>query len=111
MGATTPTTVPVEGTTAGSETPSSNEVAAAPMPVTVDISDFAFVASDVRVAVGGTVTWTNSDSQQHTATGTGTFDTGAIKPGESKSVTFDTAGAFPYVCSYHPFMKGTVTVG
>ena len=39
------------------------------------------------------------------------IDTGAIKPGESKTVTFDTAGAIPYVCSFHPFMTGTVTVG
>jgi plastocyanin len=81
------------------------------MAVTVDIKDFAFVAADVHVAVGGTVTWTNSDSQQHTATGAGTFDTGAIKPGESRTVTFDEAGSFPYACSFHPFMTGTVSVG
>jgi plastocyanin len=84
---------------------------AAPMAVTVEIQDFAFMASDVRVAAGGTVTWVNQDSQQHTATGEGTFDTGAIPPGESVTVTFDEAGSFPYVCSFHPFMTGTVTVG
>jgi plastocyanin len=84
---------------------------AAPMAVTVEIQDFTFIASDVRVAVGGTVTWVNQDSQQHTATGEGTFDTGAIPAGESVTVTFDDAGAFPYVCSFHPFMTGTVTVG
>jgi plastocyanin len=84
---------------------------AAPMAVTVEIQDFTFIASDVRVAVGGTVTWVNQDSQQHTATGEGTFDTGAIPAGESVTVTFDDAGAFAYVCSFHPFMTGTVTVG
>jgi len=84
---------------------------AAPMEVTVEIQDFTFMSQDVRVAVGGTVTWVNQDSQQHTATGEGTFDTGAIPPGESVTVTFDEAGAFPYVCSFHPFMTGTVTVG
>ena len=81
------------------------------MAVTVDIKDFKFVDADIRVAVGGTVTWTNSDSQQHTATAAGAFDTGAIKPGESKTVTFDDAGSFSYACSFHPFMTGTVTVG
>ena len=90
--------------------PAGGEAAPA-MEVTVDIRDFKFVAADVHVAVGGTVTWTNSDTQQHTATGAGTFDTAAIKPGESKTVTFDEAGSFPYACSFHPFMTGSVTVG
>jgi plastocyanin len=81
------------------------------MAVTVDIKDFKFVAADINVAVGGTVTWTNSDAQQHTATAAGMFDTGPIEPGESKTVTFDAAGTIPYACSFHPFMTGTVTVG
>ena len=101
-------------TTAGAATPTTATAAAgseAPMAVTVDIKDFKFVAADIKVAVGGTVTWTNSDSQQHTATAAGMFDTGTIKPGESKTVTFDVAGAIPYACSFHPFMTGTVTVG
>ena len=90
---------------------SATRAAAPPMAVTVDIKDFKFVDADIKVAVGGTVTWTNSDSQQHTATAAGMFDTGAIKPGESKTVTFDAAGAIAYACSFHPFMTGTVTVG
>ena len=102
-------------TTAGATTATTAAPAAAggeaPMTVTVDIKDFKFVDADIKVAVGGTVTWTNSDSQQHTATAAGMFDTGAIKPGESKTVTFDKAGTIPYACSFHPFMTGTVTVG
>jgi plastocyanin len=77
----------------------------------VDITDFAFNPADVRVNVGGAVTWTNNDDQQHTATGAGAFDAEAIKPGESATVTFETAGSFPYICSFHPFMAGTITVG
>jgi plastocyanin len=100
-------------TTAGAATATTVAAAdsAAPMAVTVDIKDFKFVDADIKVAVGGTVTWTNSDTQQHTATAAGKFDTGPIKPGESKTVTFDEAGAIPYACSFHPFMTGTVTVG
>jgi plastocyanin len=92
-------------------TPTTTDGELAPMAVTVEIEDFAFVDADIRVAPGGTVTWVNQDSQQHTATGEGTFDTGAIGPGESVTVTFDDAGSFPYICSFHPFMTGTVTVG
>ena len=76
----------------------------------VRIGDFAFEPADLRVAVGTTVTWTNDHDQPHTATSAGNFDTGAIQPGESKTVTFDQAGTFTYICSFHPFMTGTVTV-
>jgi plastocyanin len=84
---------------------------AAQMKITVVIKDFKYVADNVHVAVGGTVTWTNNDKQNHTATGGGDFDTGTIKPGESKTVTFAKAGTFKYTCSFHPFMSGTVVVG
>ena len=77
---------------------------------TVEILDFAFGPQDVQVLVGGQVTWTNSDDQQHTATAAGAFDAEAIQPGASATVVFDTAGSFPYICSFHPFMTGTVTV-
>jgi plastocyanin len=106
------TSAPAATTAPASSAGSSGGAAgAAEMAVTVDIKDFKFNAAEVKVAVGGTVTFTNSDSQQHTATSTGGFDTGAIQPGESKTITFDKAGTFAYVCSFHPFMKGTVTVG
>ena len=77
----------------------------------VDIKQFKFGPAEIRVPVGGTVTWTNSDNQRHTATASGTFDTGGIDPGASATHTFDTAGTFAYICSFHPFMKGTVVVG
>jgi plastocyanin len=76
----------------------------------VSIGDFAFEPANLSVAVGTTVTWTNDHDQPHTATSAGNFDTGAIQPGESKTVTFDQAGTFSYICSFHPFMTGTVTV-
>ena len=77
---------------------------------TVVISDFKFGAAEMRVAVGATVTFTNDDDQPHTATSAGNFDTGAIQPGASATVTLATAGTFSYACSFHPFMTGTLTV-
>jgi len=78
----------------------------------VGIADFKFGPGEVHVPVGGSVQWTNNDSQQHTATSsTGAFDAGTIKPGTSTTVEFKTAGSFPYICSFHPFMSGTVVVG
>ncbi len=77
----------------------------------VSIADFMFNAAEVHINVGGSVTWTNDDDQQHTATSSGNFDAGAIQPTESSTVEFATAGTFNYVCSFHPFMHGTVVVG
>jgi plastocyanin len=77
----------------------------------VGIANFKFAAATVNVPVGGSVVWTNNDAQQHTATSSGNFDAGAIQPGASATVEFPTAGSFTYICSFHPFMTGTVVVG
>lgn len=78
----------------------------------VGIADFKFGPAELHVPVGGSVVWTNNDGQQHTATSsTGAFDAGAIQPGASVTVEFTTAGSFTYICSFHPFMTGTVVVG
>ena len=77
----------------------------------VGIADFKFTPPDVKATIGGSVVWTNNDSQPHTATSAGSFDAGAIQPGASATVAFQTAGTFTYICSFHPFMTGTVTVG
>jgi len=79
--------------------------------VAVAIADFKFDPQTVNVPVGGSVIWTNNDAPQHTATAAGNFDTGAIDAQASMSVTFEAAGSFTYICSFHPFMTGTVVVG
>ncbi len=89
------------------------ETAAATGAVAVDIANFAFNPVTIEVKVGDTVTWTNSDGFAHTATqkpsGSG-FQSGTLKPGESFSYTFDTAGTFDYYCEFHSGMKGQVVV-
>jgi plastocyanin len=77
----------------------------------VGIADFKFDPAEIHVPVGGSIVWTNNDAQQHTATSSGNFDAGAIQPGTSATVEFTTAGSFAYICSFHPFMTGTVVVG
>ncbi|HET9457530.1 MAG TPA: cupredoxin family copper-binding protein [Candidatus Limnocylindrales bacterium] len=77
----------------------------------VAISGFSFSPGSVTIAVGDTVTWTNSDVQAHTATADdGSWDTGTLANGASGTITFSTAGTFAYECSIHPEMTGTVTV-
>jgi plastocyanin len=71
----------------------------------------AYSPNPITVPVGSQVTFTNNDSTSHTATSnSGAFNTGLIQPGGSAKVTFQSAGSFPYHCSIHPNMVGTVTV-
>ena len=84
-------------------------VLAAEEPVTIE--NFAFDPADLTVSVGDTVTWSNKDSAAHTATADGgSFDTGTIAAGSSKSVTFSKAGTFTYHCKIHASMTARVVV-
>jgi plastocyanin len=73
------------------------------------ICQFAFAPADLSVPAGTEVTWRNADDFNHTATGE-SFDSEPIEGGTTFSHTFDTAGSFPYVCTIHSGMAGTVTV-
>ena len=81
-------------------------------PTAVKVKDFAYAPPTLTVAAGSKVAFTNDDSTNHTATATsgGGFDTGTIAPGATKTVTLGSPGTFAYVCSFHPFMHGTVRV-
>ena len=76
----------------------------------VIIQNFAFNPSEINVSVGEKITWINKDSYEHTVSlDDGLYNMG-IKPGESISTMFDTAGTYTYHCSIHPSMKGKITV-
>jgi len=71
----------------------------------------AFAPDQLEIAVGGTVTWTNTDTVAHTTTADqGSWDSGSVAPGGKFSSTYSTAGTFPYHCAIHPGMVGTITV-
>jgi len=79
----------------------------------VKIEDFRFAPKTVTVKPGAKVDFENLDQAPHTATiaeGAMKFDTGTLEKGRMKSVTFDKPGSYAYVCLFHPYMKGTVTV-
>jgi plastocyanin len=97
---------------------SSNASAAATSPeatqnvTEVDIKNLAYNPASVEIPVGGTVTWTNSDSFPHTVTGMdrSVLQSGTMDPGATFSKTFDKAGTYDYFCEFHANMKGTVVV-
>ena len=74
------------------------------------LTSTAYSPASLTITHGGSVTFTNNDSTSHTATASGTFDTGLIAPGGSKTVTLQTAGSVTYRCTIHPGMVGTIIV-
>jgi plastocyanin len=78
----------------------------------VSIRNFTFTPGTITVKTGARITVSNRDSTAHTTTSDdgSSFNTGTIDPGSSSTVTLNTAGRFPYHCSIHPFMHGTIIV-
>jgi plastocyanin len=67
------------------------------------------------VKAGTAVTFTNVGDIPHTATAfvngkIGSWDTGALSSGESKTITFDKPGTYYYICTPHPWMYGQIIV-
>lgn len=97
-------------------TPSSPSPGAGGTPVAIVsgasiMTTTAYAPNPITVGIGGSVTWTNNDNTSHTATANdATWNSGNIAPGASFTRSFPTAGSFPYHCTIHPGMVGTVVV-
>jgi plastocyanin len=80
--------------------------------VTVEIAGLAFSPAVVTIPVGGSITWVNTDSAPHTATGLDrdVLQSGTLNQGESFTQTFDTPGTYEYFCEFHANMNGTIIV-
>jgi plastocyanin len=78
--------------------------------VAIDASRFA--PSRLTIDRGDTVVWTNQDVVPHTATSEASngLDTKSIAPGGESRHTFTARGDVPYICSFHPGMKGQIRV-
>jgi plastocyanin len=77
----------------------------------VKIDNFSFGPQTLTVPVGATVTWTNRDDIPHTVVSTGGVFRSKVRDTDEKfSYTFAKAGTYPYYCSIHPKMTGTVVV-
>ena len=86
-------------------------VNAGPASHTVTIDGTQYTPQELTIKVGDTVVWVNKDPFPHTVTAqTGGFDSKSIAPGKSWKYKATKRGDFPYVCSFHPTMKGTLRV-
>ena len=77
----------------------------------VVMESFAFTPTELTVPVGATVTWTNLHGADHNVVADdGTFESPLFGTGETYSFTFTEAGEYPYTCTIHPSMEGTIIV-
>ena len=75
----------------------------------VAIKSFTFEPQQLVVNIGDTIRWTNEDLAPHTATATdGSWDTGEIVRGDSRSIVVVEGMETAYFCAFHPHMKGAI---
>lgn len=79
---------------------------------TITIRNFAFSPERLTVRPGATVRVKNEDSSTHTLTSTAhLFDTGDLNSGAVRSFRAPSKpGPYPYICTIHQFMTGTLVV-
>ena len=69
----------------------------------------AFGAIPTNLHVGDSIVWANRDIFRHSATAAGHFDVD-LPPGTRRRMVLRRAGAFTFMCKYHPGMKGMLKV-
>lgn len=61
----------------------------------------AFNPTQMVITAGTTITFTNKDNQNHTATSSGLFDSGTLKSGNTYTFKFNTKGTYFFFCNFH----------
>lgn len=90
----------------GDDPPSSSPT---PSSGAIEVKDFEFSPTEETFKAGEKVDWKNTGEQIHNVKGDGFFSR-AMEAGDTYSFTFKKPGSYPYVCTLHPQMKGTVVV-
>ena len=79
--------------------------------VTVTINSKGYSPGKITVAEGTLVTWINNDTQPHTATAIGAFDSGPIPPAGGRwTWTAAVPGTYQYKSLMNPGMAGEITI-
>ena len=79
----------------------------------VSIQNFAFHPPNTTISPGDSVTWTQLDPIGHTSTSDASppaWSSQVLSVNQTFSFTFNTPGTYPFHCSPHPSMTGSVTV-
>ena len=81
------------------------------VPAARTLAAAAFTPNPATISAGAKLTWSNTDTTTHDmVSDSGVWDSGHIAPGDHFDFTFTSKGSFPYHCSIHQGMVGTVVV-
>jgi plastocyanin len=76
----------------------------------VEIGNFVVEPPALTIQAGDSVEW-RIVSGRHSATAKdGAWDSGELEEGTAFAHRFDAPGVYPYFCTPHDFMRGTITV-
>lgn len=77
---------------------------------TVIVQKYTYSPTVLTIPVGAAVTWLFTDIKHNVTANDGSFTSPDLSGGQSYSYTFAKAGTYPYHCSIHPSMTGTIIV-
>jgi plastocyanin len=79
--------------------------------VAVSIKDFEFTPAAITAKVGDVITFSNTGFEPHNATlDAGGCGTATLQTDQTDGLTFAAAGTYPFHCTVHTQMHGTITV-
>jgi plastocyanin len=88
-----------------------SKASAAEQAHVIVIENVQFNPQSLTIKRGARVKWTNKDLFPHSATSTAqAFDSKAIAPTAAWTWIAHEPGIYTYICTFHPTMKGTITV-
>jgi plastocyanin len=83
-------------------TPGASALAESGDSVPLEMKNFVFAPTEIHIARGQSVTWTNNDFVAHTVTADDhAFDSGYVSLGGTFTQQFDTPGTYQYFCQPH----------
>jgi plastocyanin len=94
----------------GALLPIAPSAAAAPRTYVVVIDKLKFGPLPAGLHKGDAIVWVNKDMLRHTATAANhSFDVD-LPPGAKGKIVLKASGTIPFVCRYHPGMRGVLKV-
>jgi plastocyanin len=79
--------------------------------VAVSIKDFSFEPAAISARVGQVISFTNTGFEPHNAALlTGACSTKTLRTGERDGLLFTAIGSYPFKCTIHTQMTGTITI-
>ena len=93
------------------------EAVAAPFGIAIDSGSPYFMPKVVTIAPNAPIRWENMTASHHTITyegcevgGVCVFDSGMLAPDGSYELPGLPPGTYPYLCRFHPIMRGILVV-